>query len=192
MRAGRGVSLVAVLVVLGAAMLATRSRAEVFYARDEALALAFPDDTAIESKTVFLTAAQVAAVKARAGLDLDSPLFHYYIGRREGAVVAYAAIETHVVRTLPETLLIVLTPDGVVERVTLLAFYEPREYMPSARWLGQFNGRKGHEGGWRVGHDVHGITGATLTANAAAQALRKTLVLYDLVMRHAGEGEKEK
>ena len=186
MRWGRGVSLPAVLAVLAAAMLTRHSRAEVFYARDEALALAFPDDTAVESKTAFLTAAQVAAVKERAGLESDSPLFHYYVGRREGAVVGYAVIETHVVRTLPETLLIVLTPDGVVERVTLLAFYEPREYMPSTRWLAQFNGRKGRDGGWRVGHDVHGITGATLTANAASQAMRKILVLYELVMRQTG------
>lgn len=167
------------------------AHAEVFYARDEALALAFSGDTAVESKTAFLTSAQVAAVKQRAGVDLESPLFHYYVGRRDGGVVAYAMIETHVVRTLPETFLIVLTPDGVVERVTLLAFYEPREYMPSARWLAQFNGRKGHDGGWRVGHDVHGITGATLTTNASAQALRKALVLYELVMRHGGEGDRE-
>jgi hypothetical protein len=184
MRWGRDVSLAAVLVVLGAAMLTAHARAEVFYARDEALALAFPDDATVEPQTAFLTAAHVTAVKQRAGVDLDSLLFHYYVGRRDGAVVGYAVIETHVVRTLPETLLIVLTPDGVVERVTLLAFYEPREYMPAARWLMQFNGRKGHDGGWRVGHDVHGITGATLTANGASQALRKTMVLYELIMRH--------
>ncbi|MCJ7726406.1 MAG: hypothetical protein MUP76_08490, partial [Acidimicrobiia bacterium] len=40
-------------------------------------------------------------------------------------------IETHQVRTLPETILIVINPEGRVRGVHMLAFHEPPEYGPS-------------------------------------------------------------
>jgi hypothetical protein len=182
-RRGAVAAALAMLVVVS---LAGHTSAEVFYARDEALALAFPGNTSVEARTAFLTTEQVDVVARRTGTGLESQLFDYYVGRRDGAVTGYAVIETHVVRTLPETFLVVLTPEGVVERVTLLAFYEPREYMPSKRWTSQFEGRSAGDSGWRLGHDVHGISGATLTASAVPRALQKILLFYDLVMRQEG------
>jgi hypothetical protein len=159
------------------------ARAEVFHSKTEALALAFPADVTVVPETAFLTREQLAAVKERSGVEPDSELFTYYVGRRGEDIVGYAAIETHLVRTLPETVLVVLTPDGHVDRVILLAFHEPREYMPSERWLRQFDGRALDGQGWRLGHDIHGISGATLTADAIPRGLRKILLLHDLVMR---------
>jgi hypothetical protein len=153
-----------------------------FYAKDEALRLAFPD-AEVRSHTVFLTPEQETAVKTRTGLDLESKLFTYYEGRRGGELVGFAVIDTHIVRTLPETFMAVLTPAGAIDRVVVLAFYEPPEYAPPERWLGQFEGRVLDESPWRVGRDVHGIAGATLTAHAVRDGLRKILVLHDLVMR---------
>jgi len=161
------------------------ARAEVFHAKDEALALAFPEATAVTPRHAFLTEAQVRAVRERAGVDLESRLFSYYVGRRHEDVLGYAVIDTHTVRTLPETFLAVLTPDGKVSQVILLAFYEPKEYMPPARWLDQFTGRR-VEGAWRLGRDLHGLSGATLTARAVPQALHKILVLYEVAIRPAG------
>lgn len=168
------------------AVAAPHADAEVFYAKDEALALAFPDTNAIEAETVFLTDEQVAAVRAQVGVELDSHLFTYYVARRGDAVLGYAVIDTHTVRTLPETFLVVLGPEGTISRLMLLAFYEPREYMPPQRWLTQFEGRDLTGSGWRLGHDIHGISGATLTARALPQALRKILALYRLVIQSAG------
>jgi hypothetical protein len=156
--------------------------AGVRYAKDEALALAFPGGVA-KQVTTFLTDEQMEAVRTRAGTAPESKLFTFYEGRRNGELVGYAVIDTHVVRTLPETFLAVLTPDGRIERVVVLAFYEPPEYQPPDRWLKQFEGRSVGPDGWRVGHDVHGISGATLTAHAVTAALRRILALHELVMR---------
>ena len=106
------------------------------------------------------------------------------MARRAGTAVGYGVIETHVVRTLPEALLVVLSPAGTIDRVLMLAFYEPPEYRPPDRWLGQFHGRSARDArDWRVGRNVHGLTGATLTAYAVTDALRRITVLFDLVIR---------
>lgn len=184
LRARRSQAL-AVAVVAVAVLLvpANRGRAEALLARDEALALAFPG-AAATAETVFLTEEQVRVVRERTGREPPSKLFTFYVARREGAIVGYGIIDTHVVRTLPEAFLVVLSPAGAVERVLMLAFYEPPEYRPSDRWLEQFHGRSAHDTrDWRVGRDVHGLTGATLTAYAMTDALRRVTVLFDLVLR---------
>jgi hypothetical protein len=170
------------LLLVAVAGPAAEGRAEALLARDEALALAFPG-ARTESQTVFLSEAQLATLRDRMGKDPPSKLFTYYTARRDGAVVGYGVIETHVVRTLPEAFLVVLSPAGAIERVLMLAFYEPPEYRPSDRWLEQFEGRAAHgEHGWRVGRDVHGITGATLTAHAVTDALRRIVLEFALVL----------
>jgi len=161
----------------------TAARAEVFYAKDEALALAFPEGTKVESHTAVLTDAQLEACKAKQ-IDVGSKLFTYYTGTRDGTIVGYAVIDSHVVRTLPEAFMAVLSPDGAVQKVVMLAFYEPPEYGPPAKWVDQFEGKR-LDGGWYVGTDVHGIGGATLTAHAMTDAVHKVLVLYDLIIRPA-------
>jgi hypothetical protein len=162
--------------------------AKVFLAKDEALAVAFPAGTVVEPHNAFLSDEQLATLKAE-GIELDSKMVTYYRGVRDGEIVGYAVIDSHIVRTLPEAFMAVLAPDGTIQRVVMLAFYEPPEYAPRESWLAQFEGRR--EGsGWRVGRDVHGISGATLTAHAIAGALRKIVALYGLVMRPAADAAR--
>jgi len=157
------------------------ARAAALLAKDEALARAFPGAT-VEMKTVFLTDAQIAAVRERTGREPASKLFTYYEARRDGHVTGWGVITTHVVRTLPEALLVALTPEMKIDRVLLLAFYEPPEYRPPDRWFEQFAGRHGDDGvGWRVGRDVDGLTGATLTSHAVTGAIREILAIVEQV-----------
>jgi Na+-translocating ferredoxin:NAD+ oxidoreductase subunit G len=175
--------------VLTALCVVRGAGAEVYLAKDEALAVAFPAGTTVDKRTAFLTDAQLADLKA-AGVELDSKMFTYYRGLRGSEVVGYAVIDSHVVRTQPEAFMAVLRPDGTIERVVMLAFYEPPEYAPKENWLAQFQGRKAGESGFRLGRDVHGITGATLTSNAIAGSLRKIAALYGLVMRSDAGGTR--
>jgi Na+-translocating ferredoxin:NAD+ oxidoreductase RnfG subunit len=96
--------------------------------------------------------------------------------------VGYAVVDSRIVRTMSEALLVVLARNGEVQRVVLLAFHEPPEYGPGEQWLTQFGGRRATDNAWRVGHDVHGISGATLTAHAARDAVSQIAVLHELVM----------
>jgi hypothetical protein len=172
------------LGIVGAALVLTMpvARGGVLLSQEEALQLAFPD-AEIESETVVLTEAQLTAVRTTSGAEVESKLFRYFTARRAGTVVGYGIIDTHVVRTLPEAFLVVLSPEGRLERVLMLAFHEPPEYEAPERWLEQFEGRDAATKGWRVGRDVHGLTGATLTAHAVTDAVRKVLALHAVVIR---------
>ena len=168
-------------VVLVATMTAAAS-AVVFHARDEALKLAFPDADRVETRDLFLTAEQRSAIEERAKAKLESELLTVYVGHRGDSVIGYAMLDTHVVRTLPETFMIVLGPEGQVTGTYLLAFYEPTEYMPSERWLQQFKDKKQADD-LRVGRGIAGITGSTLTSHAVSAALRRALAIYAVMLR---------
>lgn len=172
------------LPLLACALLCGAAQAKVFYAKDEALRLAFPDAERIEARDIFLTGEQRAAIEDRAKSKLDSDLLTVYVGHRAGAVQGYAVLDTHTVRTLPETFLIVLSPQGVVSATHLLAFYEPLEYSPPARWLGQFDHATLTDD-LRVGRGIVAITGSTLTSEAVTGSVRRALAIYDVLLKGA-------
>ncbi len=161
---------------------ARSARAEVFLAKREALAAAFPGADRIEKRRFFLTKEQVERVRRLSGAELESALVTVHVGHRGAKTLGYAFLVTHPVRTSPETLLVVVTPEGGVGDVLLLAFYEPPEYRPRRRWLEQFRGQA-LDRHLRVGRRIHGIAGATLTSRAATRGVRQALALYAVLIR---------
>jgi hypothetical protein len=170
------------LLLLALALGTGAASAKVFYAKDEALRLAFPDADKIEARDFFLTAEQRAAIEDKAKSKLDSDLLTVYVGQRGGMVLGYALLDTHTVRTLPETFLIVVSPEGKVAATHLLAFYEPLEYSPSVRWLEQFHDATLTDG-LRIGRDVAAITGSTLSSEAVTGGVRRALAIYDVLLK---------
>ena len=175
------------IVLLGLSVLATWAipaiaGAKAFYSKQEALALAFPNAEQVETKTVFLSDDQAHHVSTLAAAPVESKLATVYVGRKGEQVLGYAFIETNVVRTLPETFLIVVSPTGSVQKLFVLAFYEPEEYMPSARWLQQFD-QKSLTPSLQIRQDIHGIAGATLSSRAITNGVRKALSLFHVVVQ---------
>ena len=169
------------LVTLLIAVCASPCTGKVLLAKDEALALAFPGADRVEERVFILTDEQKATIEKRAKAPLETQLWTFYVGWRGGAPVGYALIDTHVVRTLPETCMTVISPSGDVERVEILAFHEPPEYQPPDRWLRQFD-HKNDDAELRLRGDIQGITGATLTATATTAAVRRALALYAVLI----------
>jgi FMN-binding domain. len=94
--------------------------------------------------------------------------------------LGYAAIESHKVRTKPETVLIVLDAQGQLTQVQTLAFHEPPEYEPTKRWYAQMYQLPLDEISFRA--KVQGISGATLSSRAAIDSVRKVLAVYQVSM----------
>lgn len=191
--AGRTRALIGVLIGVGvplALLAATHpARAAVFLAKDEALALAFPGAERVEERTFILTDAQKEDVERRARAKLETQLWTIYVGWKGTEIQGYAIIDTHNVRTLPETFMAVIEPNGSLRRVDVLAFHEPPEYLPTDRWIGQFPGRK-LDDDLKLGAGIQGITGATLSTQAMTSGVRRALALVAvLIQPPGGEGK---
>jgi hypothetical protein len=152
------------------------SAGKVYLTVDEALALAFPG-AEVERTTRYLTDAQRRRVEKLGDVDLEASIAYAYVARKDGEVVGTAYFDTHRVRTLNETVMVVVTPAGKVGRLELLAFAEPEDYVPRGSWYGQFLGRE-LDDELNLKRGIHGVTGATLTARATTTSVRRTLALH--------------
>jgi hypothetical protein len=153
--------------------------------REEALAAVYPD-AAVEAERVFLTTEQLRKAAALSGGELSSALIARYVARRDGEVVGRAYVDTHVVRTKRESLLISLTTDGRVRRIDVTAFREPREYQASEPWMRQYRDRP-LDDDLGLQRAIRPIAGATLTAIATNAAVRRVLAIDRVLEEGAGQ-----
>jgi hypothetical protein len=172
----------------------TAAWAKVFASQKQALAEAFPDATRIERKTFVLTSDQVRRVEQASAVPVEAKVVVLHVARRDDRVLGFAEIAVHTVRTQPEAMLIVLTPEGRVRSVRIIAFHEPLDYLPTDRWYAQFAG-KGRGDRLTLGREIHGVVGATLSAQAATDAVRRVLAYWDVLLEPvygagAGPGTK--
>ena len=169
------------VVVTLAALFVTDARGEVFHSRESALRLAFPACDTVRTETIVLDDVQFARVEDRAGARMESRIVRVYVGERDGEVDGYAFIETHRVRSLPETVMVVVAADGTIRGTHLLAFHEPKEYLPPERWLAQFDDER-LDGDLALGRDVSGIAGSTLTAQAVTACVRRAAAVAEICL----------
>lgn len=181
MRSRRWASLALALLLWLPPLAASEADAKVYLSRKEALEAAFPDATRVDERSVVLTDDQARTVERLAKAPLESRIVKLYTGLRDDEVLGYAFIDLHTVRTLPEAFLVVLSPEGEVRSLRVLAFYEPEEYRPPDRWLEQFDRRR-LEPELRVGGAIHGIAGSTLSSRAVTGGVRRSLALYEVLV----------
>lgn len=161
------------------------AHAGVLMSKEEAMEAAFGSGAVIETLPVFIDDAQEAEIQRVARVKLDTRLFHFFEGRRNGAVVGYAAIDTHTVRTQQETILVVLSPAGKLQRVVILAFHEPPEYRSPAPWLDRLPAVE--PGALFLGQGVDAVSGATLTSRAVVDAARRVTTVFRVAFKPEGQ-----
>lgn len=175
-------SLILGMNVLGLIVAASGAMGTVFDTQEQALRAAFPGADQIESETHVLSARQAEEIEALASASLDSRLVTLHTARKGEQVVGHAHIDVHTVRTRPEALLVALDAGGKVVTLRVLAFQEPLEYMPAQGWYDLFLGRVRSDR-LKVGHDIDGVTGATLTTRATAEAVRRMFAYYSVLVQ---------
>jgi hypothetical protein len=178
LRRARFLAAAALLAGAGAAA------AKVFLSPEEALKLAFPGAT-VTRQTAFLTKAQQDSARKLSG-DEEPPsaLATSYTGTKDGKLLGTAYFDTHTVRTMPETIMVVVDPAGAIARIEVLSFSEPEEYLPKAHWYEQFQG-KPLDDELSLKRAIRPVTGATLTARATTEAARRVLALHRVLQRGA-------
>ena len=144
----------------------------------EALELAFPK-CEIQRSTVYLTKEQRAQAEKLAGFEVKG-LARPYVATKDGKVVGTAYFDSHRVRTLKESIMIVVGTDGAIQRIEVLAFGEPLDYLPGAKWYAQFKGKVLNDD-LRLRKGIRAVTGATLTAQATTDSARRILAVHQVL-----------
>ena len=135
----------------------------------------------VEVRNIVLTKEQKKRIEKLARARLPSRLISVYVVRKEGKVLAYGYVDTHVVRTHTESVLFVISPEGRIELVEVLSFNEPLEYMADENWLALFKGKSLEDGASRLRRQIPNMTGATLTARVIKKAASRALAIWKVL-----------
>jgi hypothetical protein len=172
-------AVVARAVLLGMLVLWVGSAAAAHLSQAEALALAFPG-AKIDRREHFLTEEQKAKVKELASTEVPSRYIVGYEARKDGQLLGVAFFDSHIVRTLPETAMVAISPKGVVLRVEVVQFHEPEEYAAPGAWTKQLEG-KALTRRLSLKAEIRPLSGASLTASALVDASRRCLALFSVL-----------
>jgi hypothetical protein len=169
------------LSLLGFALwIALAAQARVFMTQQQALASAFPSGAVVARQSFFLTPQELARATGSSGVDFEDQMIVRYAATVSGRPAGYAYFDTHRVRTLAETIMIVVSPEGNISRIEILSFDEPPEYLPRERWMAQFAG-KGLSEELSLKRAIRPMSGATLSGRAVLEASRKILALHRVI-----------
>jgi len=156
------------------------ARAATLTPLDEALARAFPG-ARIEPHTLALSPADVKAVEKRAHARCEARLVTAYVAWRGDTLAGAAYTDRRVVRTREALLFVAVAADSSIARIEVLAFFEPPDYRPPARWLALFAHRR-EDARLRPGDAIPSIAGASLTSRAVAESARLALAWHELLL----------
>jgi Na+-translocating ferredoxin:NAD+ oxidoreductase RnfG subunit len=175
-----------VLVGMAAAFAASFLRpalghAIVYMNREEALASLIPEATGFREDAVSLSAAERERVAALTKSKVPDTEVTFWIGEEAGRVVGYATVLNVIGKEQPITFMVAVSPEGAVRGVEVMTYRESQgSEIRSKRFRDQFVG-KTLAAPLKLGRDVHGISGATLSARSTASAVKKALALTAVV-----------
>jgi len=155
------------------------SQAKNFISLEEGLALAFPGCLPAR-EAVYLTTTQSKAIDLLSGVESSGSLIIRYRCTVNQQLRGFAYTDTHRVRTHPETILVAVDANGEAEKVELLSFDEPEDYIPKRQWYGWFKGiPMGEE--LALKKSIPFVTGASLTTRATTSAVRRVLSIHRIL-----------
>ena len=137
----------------------------------ETLRQAIPEATRFESSDLLLDDELLRRIEQRAKVKVKERMVTFYTAWKGDKIIGYVVIHSHVVRTKNETFALAFHPDGRIRQIQVVSFLEPQEYLPTDKWLAQFQG-KGVDQHLAVGDDILPISGATMSARGVAQESR--------------------
>ena len=159
-------------------ILTTITNATVLMLPKEAMQTHFSEAT-IKKTTVLLTAKKHAKAQKLVKTKINSKISRFFIATNGNEVLGYGGIVTTLVRTKNSTALVVLNSNGSVKAVEVVAFYEPKEYIPSKKWLSIFTDKEAKDN-LKLKRNVPVITGATLSAKTLTDSVNTILAIWNV------------
>jgi len=163
------------------------ANAETIYLKpEEALKLAFKGSKEVVLEKRILTPAQKDLAEKSAGSPFEKSEWKIYVGRTSDHIDAYAIIDHETGKMEPITFMTVISPQGSVRSVEILAYRESQgSEVHEPRFLKQYQ-NKTLSSPLRPGQDIQNISGATLSVRAVTAGVRRDLAVWDVIY---GEGK---
>lgn len=157
---------------------AARSETSYFTTR-AILAEFFPKSDHVGYRTFTIDQSIRARLAQRLGYTPARGKYTVFIATTQGRVDGYAVVDDEKGLHQPITFATRLSPRGIVERVEIMVYREPRgDEVRDVRFRKQFQGKTSHDP-LRLNQDIDAVSGATVSSASLAVGVRRATVLVE-------------
>lgn len=154
-------------------------QAELIAHPEEVLREQFGAEIEFTHKNNLLTKDKKNQIEKLAEIKLDSNLFSFYTIQKKQKQLGICYLDTQKVRTKNALIMVCIDSTGNVKHVEIVAFFEPKQYIPNKEWLKQFSGSSSLESAM-LKKNVTALTGATLSAQAVNKSVSIAKAIWKL------------
>jgi len=150
-----------------------------YYSTRSVLAEFFPKSEHVGYKTFALDRSMRARLAQRLGYAPARDKYTIFVATTHGKIDGYAVVDDEQGLHQPITFATRLSPRGIVERVEIMVYREPRgDEVRDARFRQQFQGKTSQDP-MRLSRDIDAVSGATVSSASLAVGVRRATVLVD-------------
>ena len=121
-----------------------------------------------------------------AGQRFFSDYFYGTAVVQNDSITGYAVIDNVKGKAMPITFIVLFNTDGIILQSDVLKYREAYGgEISHPRWLSQFIGYNGSSA-YKVGEDIDGISGATISVRAMNSGIQKLALLFDEIKVELG------
>lgn len=148
----------------------------------DAMALNYGEGIDVKQKNIMLSKAKASEVSRLSQVKLETNIYKIYSATKGDELLGYGVLVMQKVRSKDAAVLSLISPDGELQGIEIIAFNEPPEYIPSKNWTELFKGLRLSEQ-LVLGKEIPTISGSTLSARSATKAARVALSIYEIELK---------
>ena len=148
----------------------------------DAMKNSYGSSAKIIKKNITLNKKEIKAVQESAKVKLKSKTFKTFKASKSGKTVGYGVLINRKVRSKNAVVLYLISKDSILKSIEIIAFNEPHEYIPSKKWISQFENVTTDKK-LRVGKEIQTITGATMSARSLTDGSRLAFSIYNELLK---------
>jgi hypothetical protein len=150
-----------------------------YYTPRALLADFFPKSEKVTFRTFTLDSSLKSRLAQRLGYAPTKDRYNIFVATTNNHVDGYAVIDDEQGLHQPITFATRLSPRGVIERLEIMVYREPRgDEVRDARFRHQFEGKTAQDP-LRVSRDIDAVSGATVSSASMAVGARRAAVLVE-------------
>lgn len=169
------------IIILYILVSASLLQAQVLVSPIEAMQEHYSKDATITKKNILLSKTQFTQIQKSARVQLSTKIYRIYTAKKEKKTLGYGILINRKVRS-KNAVVLYFIQNGILEDIEIIAFNEPKEYLPTKKWNAQFHNIPTDKM-LKLSREIPSISGATLSARSVTQASRIAFALYNQLLR---------
>ncbi len=156
--------------------------AKVLISPIDAMKQSYGSSSKVVKKNILLSNTQAKKIQEGAKVKLKSKIFRTFKASENGKSLGYGVLINRKVRSKNAVVLYLISNDSTLKGIEIIAFNEPHEYIPSKKWISQFENVPTDKK-LQVGREIPTITGATMSARSITDGSRIAFEIYNEILK---------